>query len=255
MKYVLSIAGSDSSGGAGIQADIKTITCLGAHALTVVTAVTAQNSCGITAIQRVSAKVISKQIEAIFDDVKPHGVKVGMLLTGGAIRAVARMIKRYKVSGIVVDPVLKASTGKGLLEPGAVSLLKEVLLPLAGVVTPNLDEASILTGHPVKNVRTMKEASKRIKDLGPDVIITGGHLKNRSVDLMYDGRMFYQFSGPRIKTRHTHGTGCVFSTALATYLAMDHDLEKAAGLSHDFTRQAIEKGYACGKGAGPVNPG
>jgi hydroxymethylpyrimidine kinase/phosphomethylpyrimidine kinase len=254
MKYVLAIAGSDSVGGAGIQADIKTITSLGAHALTAVTAVTAQNSLGITSIHRVPASFISSQIETIMADVIPDAVKIGMLFTGAAIKTVASTIRKYGASRVVLDPVIKASTGRHLLATGAVSLLREVLLPLAKVVTPNLEEAEMLTGKRVRNLREMKVASKAIKGMGPDVVVTGGHLKGRSVDLLYDGKDFHHFYGERIETSHTHGTGCVFSSALATLLAMDFELERAVKQAHDFTRRAIKKGYACGRGAGTVNP-
>jgi len=254
MKYVLTIAGSDSCGGAGIQADIKTISGLGAHPLTVITALTAQNSLGIDAVHEIPATFISQQIETTVGDVFPDAAKIGMLSSGKAIRAVAKMIKRYELPRVVVDPVLRASTGKSLLVPEAVSLLKEILLPLSRVVTPNLDEAEMLTGKRVRNLKEMEEAAKRIKSLGPDVVVTGGHLKGECVDLLYDGRAVYHFSGAKIDTEHVHGTGCVFSSALATFLALEGNVIKATGLAHDFTRQAIERGYPCGKGAGAVRP-
>ena len=255
MKYVLTIAGSDSCGGAGIQADIKTITRLGAHALTAITAVTAQNSLGIAAIHKIPEGSISKQIETIIDDISPHAVKVGMVLTGATVRVVAGMVKEYQLPNLVVDPVIKASTGRNLIEPDAIRLLKEVLLPLARVVTPNLDEAGILAGKKVRTLEEMEEASKAIKDLGPDVVVTGGHLRHRLVDLLYDGMDFHHFYGSKIASKHTHGSGCVFSTALATFLAMEYDSVKATEFAHDFTRKAIENSYPCGRGAGVVRPG
>jgi hydroxymethylpyrimidine kinase/phosphomethylpyrimidine kinase len=255
MKYVLTIAGSDSCGGAGIQADIKTITSLGAHALSVITAVTAQNSLGIAGIHKIPARFISQQIEAVIDDILPHAVKIGMLFTGAAVREVAGIVKKHHISCLVVDPVIRASTGKKLLEPDAIPLLREVLLPSARVLTPNLDEAGILTGRKVRNLKEMEEASKVIKDLGPDVVITGGHLGDQCVDLLYNGKDIHHFYGARIGTEHTHGSGCVFSTALATFLAMEDDVTKATKLAHDFTRHAIERGYPCGRGAGVVRPG
>ena len=255
MKYILAIAGSDSCGGAGIQADIKTITSLGAHSLAVITAVTAQNSLGIAAVQEIPAKFISKQIETTVKDIHPDAAKIGMLFTGAAVREVARMVKKYGITRLVVDPVIKSSTGKRLLAPEAIPMLKEILLPLASVVTPNLDEAEILTDKRVRNLQEMEEASKVIKSLGPDVVVTGGHLKEECVDLLYDGKDIHHFSGSRIETEHTHGSGCVFSTALATFLASEDDVRRATKLAHDFTRQAIERGYPCGKGAGTVRPG
>lgn len=255
LKYILAIAGSDSCGGAGIQADVKTITSIGAHALTAITAVTAQSSLGIDAIRKIPANFISQQIESIVEDIRPDATKIGMLLTGGAVREVARMIKKYRMARLVVDPVLKASTGRRLLDREGILLLKEVLLPLARVVTPNLSEAEVLTGKKVRNLNEMEEASRAIKRLGPDVVVTGGHLQGDCVDLLYDGRDIHYFSGSRITTKHTHGSGCVFSTALATFLAMEDDIKKATELAHEFTRRAIEKGYSCGKGAGAVRPG
>jgi hydroxymethylpyrimidine/phosphomethylpyrimidine kinase len=178
-----------------------------------------------------------------------------MLLTVAAVKEVARVIKKYGMPRLVVDPVLKASTGHTLLGAEAIPLLKKTLLPLASVVTPNLDEAEILTGKKVRNLNEMEEASKAIKGLGPDVVVTGGHLKGECVDLLYDGRDIHHFSGSRIRTEHTHGSGCVFSTALATFLALEDDVRRATELAHEFTRRAIERGYPCGKGAGAVCPG
>jgi hydroxymethylpyrimidine/phosphomethylpyrimidine kinase len=254
MKYVLTIAGSDSCGGAGIQADIKTISALGVHSLTVITALTAQNSLGIDAVHEIPTRFISQQIETTLGDVFPDAAKIGMLSSGKAIRAVAKMIKRYEIPRVVVDPVLRASTGKSLLVPEAVSVLKEILLPLSRVVTPNLDEAEILTGKRVRTLKEMEEAAKHLRSRGPEVVVTGGHLKGKCVDLLYDGRKVYHFSGPRINTEHLHGTGCVFSSALATFLALEDNVIKATGLAHDFTRRAIERSYPCGKGIGAVRP-
>lgn len=255
MKCILAIGGSDSCGGAGIQADIKTITSLRAHALTVLTAVTAQNSLGVVAVHKVPVGFISRQLETVIDDVVPRAVKVGMLYCGAAVKEVARVIKTYKLRHVVVDPILRASTGNRLLEAKAISLLKEVLLPLANVVTPNLYEAGFFVGRKVENLEEMVEAAKVIKVMGPDVVITGGHLRGGSIDLLYDGKDFHQFGGPRIDAIHTHGSGCVFSTALATFLANDNDVITATKLAHDHTVRAIKYGYACGRGAGTVQAG
>jgi len=254
MRFVLTIAGSDSCGGAGIQADIKTITALGAHALSVVTAVTAQNSLGITAIHELPERFISRQIETIIDDQAPHAVKTGMLPTGAVVRKVAEIIEKRRMHPLVVDPVLKASTGRSLLDTSAVPLLMELLLPLARVVTPNLDEAEVLTGREIRDIAGMEEAAKEIKGLGPDVVVTGGHLEGVCVDVLYDGKDIHHFRSPRIETEATHGSGCVFSTSLATFLAMDHNIVASVRLAHDFTRDAIRNGYPCGQGAGVTNP-
>lgn len=256
MKYILVIAGSDSCGGAGLQADIKTITGLGGHALNAVTALTAQNSLGVEAVYPVPPEFISRQIESVVSDVTPQAVKVGMLFSKEAVKEICRLIERYRLSPVVVDPVLRASTGGELLEPEGLSLLRGLLLPLASVVTPNLDEAAALSGRKeVSDLRGMEEAAGVIKDLGPDVVVTGGHLTGRCVDLFYDGRRFEYFEGPRIETNHTHGTGCVFSSAMAVFLAMGRSMSEAVGLAHEFTRTAIKEAYPCGRGAGPVNPG
>lgn len=254
MKYVLTIAGSDSSGGAGMQADIKTITSIGCHALSAVTALTAQNSKGILGIYPTPATFVSTQVEAVMTDIVPDAVKLGMIFTAATVKAVARLMGKYRVRTLVVDPVLKSSSGSNLLEPGAVGVLKNILLPFARVVTPNLLEAEVLTGLRVRNVEEMEEASRAINAWGPAVVIKGGHLQGDSVDVLFDGKRIYHFRGARIVFPHTHGTGCVFSSALAAFLALEFSLQKAVKKAHDFVRAAIEKGYPCGMGAGPVNP-
>jgi hydroxymethylpyrimidine kinase/phosphomethylpyrimidine kinase len=254
MKHVLTIAGSDSFGGAGIQADIKTITSIGCHASSAVTALTAQNSEGVQGVYAIPASFVSRQIEAVVADRMPDAVKVGMLFAASTIKAVARLMGKYRVRTLVIDPVLKSSTGGDLLEPEAVGILKNALLPLARVVTPNLHEAEVLTGFKVRNLAEMEKASRAIHGLGPAVVIKGGHLRGESVDVLFDGKRIYHFRGPRILTSHTHGTGCVFSSALAAFLALGFSLQKATKKAHDFVRAAIKKAYACGTGAGPVNP-
>jgi hydroxymethylpyrimidine kinase/phosphomethylpyrimidine kinase len=254
MKCVLSIAGSDSGGGAGIQADIKTITSLGAHALTVLTALTAQNSFGISAIHPVPPGFIARQIKAVVEDRPPDSVKVGMVFTAAAVKAVSRMIAEYNLSPVVVDPVLRASTGRLLLEPGAIRALRERLLPLATVVTPNLDEAELLTGRRVRSLKEMERAAIEIFRLGPQVVIKGGHLKREGSDVFFDGKDVTVFSGKKIASPSTHGTGCVFSSAVATLLALGENLKEAVGSAHDLVRRAIRRGYSIGRGAGAVAP-
>lgn len=252
MKFVLSIAASDSIGGAGIQADIKTITCLGAHALTAVTAVTAQNSLGITGIHGIPARFIDEQLKAIFEDAPPDSVKVGMLHSASAVRAVVKAVRRYRPAWVVLDPVLRATTGKNLLESDAFIPLKEELMPIVDVVTPNIGEAATLAGEPLAGPSDMKRIAKILHGMGPAVVITGGHLEGRCLDMLFDGKDAYSFEDLKLRTAHTHGSGCVFSSALATFLAQGLDLESAAGAAHRLTRSAIEEGYACGKGAGCV---
>ena len=254
MVHILVIAGSDSCGGAGIQADVKTSARLGAHALTAVTAVTAQNSLGITAVHKVPVSFVSRQIETVLEDLMPSAVKIGMLFTAAVVKEVARLIRRHNLKCVIVDPVFRASTGLALLEPGAISVMKDVLLPLTDVVTPNLDEAGVLADRNVDHIEEMIKAAKAIKQLGPDVVITGGHFENRCVDLVFDGKDVHQFGGSKIVTKNTHGSGCVFSTSLAVFLGEGKSLAKAAEMAHDFTRNAIMRGYECGKGSGPVKP-
>jgi hydroxymethylpyrimidine kinase/phosphomethylpyrimidine kinase len=254
MKCVLSIAGSDSGGGAGIQADIKTISSLGAHALTVVTALTAQNSLGVSAIHPVPPGFIARQIKAVVEDRSPDSVKVGMVFTAAAVKTVSRMIAHYRLSPVVVDPVLRASTGGLLLEPGAIRVLKEHLLPLATVVTPNLDEAELLTGKRVRTLKEMERAALEIFQMGPRVVIKGGHLKRGSSDVFFDGNEVTVFPGRKIVSASTHGTGCVFSSALATFLALGENLKEAVQSAHDLVRRAIQGGYSVGRGTGAVAP-
>jgi hydroxymethylpyrimidine kinase/phosphomethylpyrimidine kinase len=254
MKCVLSIAGSDSGGGAGIQADIKTITGLGAHALTAVTALTAQNSLGVSAIHPVPPGFITRQIKTVVEDRPPDSVKVGMVFTAAAVKAVSRMIAEYSLSPVVVDPVLRASTGRLLLEPNAIRLLKERLLPLSAVVTPNLDEAELLTGRTVRTLKEMERAALEIFRMGPRVVIKGGHLERGSSDLFFDGEEVVVFQGKKITSTSTHGTGCVFSSALATFLALGRNMKDAVQSAHDMVRKAIRGGYIVGRGAGTVAP-
>jgi hydroxymethylpyrimidine/phosphomethylpyrimidine kinase len=254
MKYVLVIAGSDSCGGAGIQADTKTITALGAHILVVVSAVTAQNSMGVKAIHQIPPGFISEQLAAVMEDVVPNGLKIGMLYSKGAVKAVVRFLRQYPLSNIVLDPLIKSTTGDLLVESDAISDIKEHLLPIVDVVTPNLNEAAVLTEMRIENKKDMIAAAKRIREMGPHTVITGGHLRETCIDILYNGKI-HQFAGTRIETKHTHGSGCVFSAALATFLAHGKDVFHATKLAHDFTRCAIINGYPCGRGSGPVHSG
>jgi len=254
MKYVLTIAGSDSCGGAGIQADIKTITASGAHAMTAITAVTAQNSTGISSVHEIPLESICRQVEQVVKDIFPDAVKIGMLSSGPVIDTVAGLIRQFGLKNVVIDPVMRASTGRDLMDASSIRLLKDVLLPLADAITPNLHEAGILTGREIRDPAEMELAAKELKILGPHVIITGGHLEGDCIDILYDGQKIHHFQGERINTPNTHGTGCVFSSALATSLANGDDIIRATGLAHQFTRRAIKKGYPCGQGAGAVNP-
>lgn len=255
MIKILTIAGSDSGGGAGIQADIKTIFTLGAHPLTVITSLTAQNSLGVDSILQVPPDFVVAQMESVIRDMSSHATKTGMLFNVGILKAVVRTVEKYKLPLLVVDPVILSSKGTVLLESNAVNMMREQLFPLATVVTPNLHEAEVLSGKKVSNVEEMVEAAKLIKEFGPsNVIITGGHLKTECIDILYNGAGVFNFGGPRLESEHTHGSGCVFSAALATFLAMGNNVRKGAEMANNFTRKAISKGFKAGKGPGPVNP-
>jgi len=255
MIKVLTVAGSDSGGGAGIQADIKTIHALGAYPLTVVSALTAQNSEGVDGILEVPPDFVGAQLESVITDMCPHATKTGMLLNAGILEAVVRAVQRNRLPLLVVDPVILSSTGTALLESNAISPMRKQLLPLATVVTPNLHEAEVLSGQKVSNIEEMVAAAQRIKEFGPaSVIVTGGHLNKECVDIVYDGKEVYRFGGPRVESEHTHGSGCVFSAALATFLAMGNGVIKGAEMANSFTRKAISRGFRAGRGPGSVQP-
>ena len=254
MKYVLVIAGSDPIGGAGIQADIKTIAALGMHAVTVITSLTAQNSNGVRSIHLVPASCVKEQMEVIIEELVPDAVKIGMLAHGSVIMAVAELLNKYCLSPVVLDPVLKASAGGNLLDPEAVDILKNTLFPLARVVTPNIPEAEVLAGVKITDRESMMEAAKRIGAPGRAVVVKGGHLGTTSSDLVYDSGRFLWVEGERISSCNTHGTGCVFSSALAGYMARGQNVFDATKMAHDFTKFAIIYGYPIGKKWGSLNP-
>lgn len=250
---VLIIAGSDSSGGAGIQADIKTVSALGAFAMTAITALTAQNTTGVYGVVEIEPKFVVLQIEACASDIGCDAVKTGMLANAAIIDAVAAAIRG--LGPLVVDPVMIAKSGAPLLAPDAIASLKIKILPLATVVTPNLHEAGALTGREIKTLEQMKEAARAIRDLGPEnVVVKGGHLEGIAADVFYDGRNFTEFRAERVETKNTHGTGCIFASAIATGLAHKKTVEESVAAAKDFITAAIRAGLAIGKGHGPANP-
>ncbi len=254
MINILTIAGSDSSGGAGIQADIKTIHRMGAHASSAVTAVTAQSCLGVTAVHPVPASIILKQVEAVLADAFPRAVKIGMLQTAASVGAVIELIERFALKNVVLDPVMRASTGAWLLEPEALGLFREGLLSRVHAITPNLAEASALTGRPVQSRKDAEEAARVLKELGPNTVVTGGHLEGRCVDIICDREGLRRYSGTRLKTNFDHGGGCVFSTALAAALGMGAGFRDAVIRARSVTRKALRHGYEWGAGSGLVNP-
>lgn len=260
MKNVLTIAGSDSGGGAGIQADLETIAASGCHGSSVVAALTAQNTLGVQEVFEVSPRAITAQIESVLSDLGADAIKIGMLYSNGAVAAVAEALRsQERPIPIVLDPVATATTGAELLQPEARTILVEELFPLASVVTPNLPEASSLTGMEISDVSGMKEAARAIQRQGPAaVIVKGGHLEGAPVDVLYDGADFVELSGERLDTGATHGSGCVFSAALASALARGDQLRSAFGYARGVVRSAMASGRTRrgvpGRGAAALHP-
>jgi hydroxymethylpyrimidine/phosphomethylpyrimidine kinase len=252
---LLIVAGSDSSGGAGIQADLKTASALGVFGMTAITALTAQNTTGVFGVVEVDPKFVVAQIEACVGDVGCDAVKTGMLSSAEIIEAVAGALSRMQLSHVVVDPVMVAKSGAPLLKKDAVDALKTKLLPLALVATPNLHEAGALTGRQIKTLPEMKDAARAIHDLGPaNVVIKGGHLANVAADVLYDGHEFLELRGARFETKNTHGTGCVFASAIASNLAKGNTVHESVAAAKEFITAAIRSNLAIGKGCGPANP-
>jgi len=255
MKRILTIAGSDSGGGAGIQADLKAITLLGGYGMSVLTALTAQNTVGVQAIHEVPASFVGKQIDSVLSDIGVDAIKTGMLLNAEIIEVVAEKIKQYGVEIVVVDPVMVSKSGAPLLRKDARKALINQLIPLAQVVTPNLFEASILTGIEVNSLDRMREATVQIWGMGAkNVVVKGGHLKGKAIDTLYDGTNFAEIEAPRIKVKNTHGTGCTFASAIATLLAKGESMPTAVRRAKDFISMAIRFGLNIGRGTGPTNP-
>lgn len=256
---VLTIAGSDSGGGAGIQADIKAISATGSFACSAITAITSQNTCGVSAIFPIPLDHVASQLDAVFSDLNVIAVKVGMLADSGIIKVVADKIKQYQPKHLVVDPVMVATSGDLLLEESAISTLKTELLPLADVITPNLPEGATLTGSPVPTTSSeMDQMVEKLRALGcSSVLLKGGHLEsdNDSNDLLIFAESVETLSAKRVDTKNTHGTGCTLSSAIASYLAQGHDLISAATLAKSYISQAIKHSdeLDIGKGHGPVH--
>ncbi len=252
---VLIIAGSDSSGGAGIQADIKTVTALGSYAMTAVTAVTSQNTKGVKAITPIPIKNLQKQITMVLDDIGASAVKIGMLHNTKVIRCVHRNLKKYKIKNIVLDPVMISKGGSRLVNNNSIKYIKKLLIPLCSLVTPNIPEAEALTGYSILNKADMIKAAKKIINMGAkNVLLKGGHLRNKMIfDILATNRKIKIFSKRKIKTKHTHGTGCTLSSALATCLSQKKNIYKSCEISLRYVDQAILTAPGYGKGFGPIN--
>ena len=254
MKTALTIAGSDSGGGAGIQADLKTFSAHGVFGMSVITAVTAQNTTEVRAVQLIETDIITKQIEAIFDDIHVDVVKVGMLGSAEIVKIVADSLKRYSSPLIVVDPVMISKSGHHLLDEKAIGVLKTSLVPQASLVTPNLPEAETLTGIRIENKKDCYRACQMIYDMGCGaVLLKGGHFSGSPDDLFYDGENFCWMKGERFYTKNTHGTGCTLSSAIASNLAKGSTLKEAINQAKAYITEAIRHSFSLGKGHGPVH--
>ena len=254
MRTALTIAGSDSSGGAGIQADIKTMTANGVFAMSAVTALTAQNTTGVTGIMEVSPEFLKEQIDCIFTDIRPDAVKIGMVSSAELIRAIAEKLKEYQAENIVVDPVMVATSGAKLISDDAIGTLKEALLPMADILTPNIPEAEVLSGMDVKTEEDMVKAAEKIsRTYRCAVLLKGGHQLNDANDLLCRGEEHRWFYGKRIDNPNTHGTGCTLSSAIASNLAKGFDMETAVERAKAYISGALGAMLDLGKGSGPMN--
>jgi hydroxymethylpyrimidine/phosphomethylpyrimidine kinase len=249
VRTALTIAGSDSSAGAGIQADLKTFAALGVYGTSVITAVTAQNTLGVIEAGVLSADLVTAQIEAVAGDIEIHAVKTGMLGDAAVVEAVAAGIKALELPLVVVDPVLASTSGTRLLDDDGLQMLCAELLPLAHVVTPNVPEAEVLSGKRIESDDDVKEAARRIHHLGAAaVIITGGHRAGDAKDLLFDGHTFSQSIVPRVEVKDAHGTGCTFAAAVAAHLALGYPLVDAAARAQTFVADALARSLAIGRG-------
>jgi hydroxymethylpyrimidine/phosphomethylpyrimidine kinase len=258
MKKVLTIAGSDSGGGAGIQADLKTFSALGVYGMNAITALTAQNTTGVQGIYEIEPNFIGQQIDSVMTDIGADAWKTGMLSNEDIIKIVADRARKYNIELLIVDPVMIAKGGDHLLKPKAKVALISELIPLAFVITPNHHEAQVITEIDIKNLTDAREAAKKIHMLGAkNVVIKGGHLpdKKYAIDLLYDGNKFTEFHSPRIETMNTHGTGCTFASAIAAELAKGNKIKKAIHIAKAYLTAAIVKAETLniGKGYGPPN--
>jgi hydroxymethylpyrimidine/phosphomethylpyrimidine kinase len=251
----LTIAGSDSGGGAGIQADLKTFHAFGVYGTSAITAITAQNTVGVSAIQKIAPDVVAAQIRAVAEDLHPAAAKTGMLADAAIIEAVADAVRTTGLERLVIDPVMVAKSGDPLLEDAAVAQLSSLFLPLAEVITPNLPEAAILTGRPVETADDMRAAAEALVQKGAtSVLLKGGHLAGTDlIDIYFDGENWQEWRDTRLDTRHTHGTGCTLSAAICAGLALGKPRLEAVDDARRFTRQAIETAPGLGAGHGPLN--
>jgi hydroxymethylpyrimidine/phosphomethylpyrimidine kinase len=254
MRVALTIAGSDPSGGAGLQADLKTFTAFGVYGASVVTAVTVQDTRGVRATQPVQASLVADQLEAVMDDLAPAAAKTGMLPEAELVQVLVRCLRAQPLVRLVVDPVMVATSGVTLTSPAAIEVLRAELLPLAALVTPNLREAEVLTGRSVTDVAGMVDAARALVGLGARAaLVTGGHLPGDAIDVLFDGRRIVELRAPRVAIARTHGTGCAVSAAIVAGLALGRDLEAAVRTAKAWMTRALEAAAPVGHGATPPN--
>jgi len=254
MKNLLTIAGSDCSGGAGIQADLKTFSAHGTYGMSVIVSVVAENTSGVISIRDIDPEMIRDQMDAVFQDIRVDGVKVGMLSGAEIIRAVALKLRQYCPPKPVIDPVMVAKGGCPLMQDSALDTLILEMIPLAFLLTPNIPEAETITGKKITTVEDMREAARIIQGMGAqNVLIKGGHLTGAAEDILFDGKEFAHYCSPRIATKNTHGTGCTFSSAIAANLSNGMEIGEAVRAAKDYITMAIEHALPIGKGNGPVN--
>ena len=254
MKHVLTIAGSDCSGGAGIQADLKTFAAHGVYGMSVIVSIVAENTQRVIGAQNVSSTLIAEQLQAVFEDIRIDAVKIGMLPSKLVMKTVAKELKERKPRNVVLDPVMIAKNGFPLMDSSLARILADLVLPYADVVTPNIPEAQVLADMRITSIEDMEEAARRIHGYGPRfVLIKGGHRCDDAADLLYDGNSMLWFNAKRIDTKNTHGTGCTFSSAIAANLALGKPVEKAVEEAKAYVTMAIEHALSLGKGCGPTN--
>ena len=253
MKKVLTIAGSDSSGGAGIQADLKTMTCLGVYGMSVITALTAQNTTGVAGVLEATPEFVMEQMDCVFRDIRPDAVKIGMVSNPGIIRAIAAKLREYGAGHIVVDPVMVATSGSALIQDDALAALQEDLFPLAEAITPNLPEGERLWGEPIESEEDMLRAAAGIGAKLPGaVILKGGHLSDRADDLLWQGGEAHWYRAARVDNPNNHGSGCTLSSAIATFLALGHPLPEAFRRAKAYITACMQAGLDLGSGSGPL---
>ena len=254
MKKVLSIAGSDCSGGAGVQADLKTFSAHGVFGMSVIVSVVAENTSRVIAIQDVTPEMIGQQIDAVFEDIEVDAVKIGMLSTPQCMEMVAAKLRAYAPANVVVDPVMYAKNGCALMDPGSIDTLIATIIPLADMLTPNIPEAEQITGMEIHSLADMEAAARRIYAMGcKGVVVKGGHAIGDAVDVLFDGQNMHHFQTKRVDTKNTHGTGCTLSSAIASNLALGYSAHDAVKRAKDYVTTAIAHALDIGKGNGPTH--